>query len=185
MHRDRAWEILGEFAQEERTKKHGMAVEAVMQAYARKLKEDEEKWGIVGLLHDFDWEIHKTEELHPLEGSKLLAERDVPEDIRYAILCHAPFLGLEYTSEMDKAIYASDEMSGFVIACTLVRPDKSLSSVKVSSVKKKMKQKSFAKGVKREDLTVSAEHFGVELDEHILFVAEALKPIAEQLGVTE
>lgn len=185
MHRDRAWEILGEFAQEERTKKHGMAVEAVMQAYARKLREDEEKWGIVGLLHDFDWEIHKTEELHPLEGSKLLAERDVPEDIRYAILCHAPFLGLEYTNEMDKAIYASDEMSGFVIACTLVRPDKSLSSLKVSSVKKKMKQKGFARGVKREDLTESAEHFGVDLDEHILFVAEALKPIAEQLGVTE
>ena len=185
MHRDRAWEILNEFAEEERTKKHGMAVEAVMKAYARKHQADEEKWGIVGLLHDFDWEIHPTEDLHPMEGSKLLAARGVPEDIRYAILCHAPFLGLEYTSEMDKAIYASDEMSGFVIACTLVRPDKSLSSLKTSSVRKKMKQASFAKGVKREDLTESAEHFGVDLDEHILFVAEALKPIAAELGVNE
>ncbi len=185
MHRDKAWEILGEFAQEERTKKHGLAVEAVMQAYARKLKQDEEKWGIVGLLHDFDWEIHPTEDLHPTEGSKLLAARDVPEDIRYAILCHAPFLGLEYKSEMDKAIYASDEMSGFVLACTLVRPDKSLSALKISSVKKKMKQKGFARGVKREDLTESAEILGVELDEHILFVAEGLKPIAAELGVNE
>ena len=183
MQRDRAWEILAEFAQEERTRKHGIAVEAVMQAYARKLGQDEEKWGIVGLLHDFDWEVHPTEELHPKEGSKLLEARAVPEDIRYAILCHAPFLGLDYTQDMDRAIYAADEMAGFVIACTLVRPDKSLDTLKPSSVKKKMKDKAFARSVSRDDLRNGASDFGVELDEHILFVAAALKPVADQLGV--
>lgn len=183
MHRDAAWQILREYAQEERTRKHGIAVEAVMQAYARLFHEDEEKWGIVGLLHDFDWEIHPTEDLHPMEGSKLLAARGVPEDIRYAILCHAPFLGLEYRSKMDRAIYACDELSGFVIACTLVRPDRSLSSIEPASVRRKMKDKAFARSVRREDLLNGARDLGVELDEHIRFVAEALKPVAAQLGV--
>lgn len=184
MHRDDAWKIMLEYASEERTHKHGISVEAVMQAYARELHEDEEKWGIVGLLHDFDWEIHPTEELHPKEGSKLLAARNVPEDIRYAILCHAPFLGMEYTSPMDRAIYACDELAGFVIACTLVKPDKSLSSITAKSVRKKMKDKSFARSVRREDLVQGAADLGVELDQHILFVAEALKPVAPQLGIT-
>jgi predicted hydrolase (HD superfamily) len=183
MHRDDAWQILTEFAQEERTRKHGLAVEAVMQAYGRLFREDEEKWGIVGLLHDFDWEIHPTEDLHPMEGSKLLAARGVPEDIRYAILCHAPFLGLEYRSTMDRAIYASDELSGFVIACALVKPDRSLSLVEPSSVRKKMKDKAFARSVRREDLVNGARDLGVELDEHIRFVREALKPVAHLLGV--
>lgn len=183
MHREDAWQILTEFAREERTRKHGIAVEAVMQAYARLLHEDVEKWGIVGLLHDFDWEIHPTEELHPLEGSKLLAARGVPEDIRYAILCHAPFLGLEYRATMDRAIYACDELSGFVIACALVKPGKSLSEVDPASVRKKMKDRSFARSVRREDLVNGARDLGVELDEHIRFVTEALKPVAHQLGV--
>jgi predicted hydrolase (HD superfamily) len=183
MHREEAWQILTEFAQEERTRKHGLAVEAVMQAYGRLFREDEEKWGIVGLLHDFDWEIHPTEDLHPMEGSKLLAVRGVPEDIRYAILCHAPFLGLEYRSTMDRAIYASDELSGFVIACALVKPDRSLSLVEPSSVRKKMKDKAFARSVRREDLVNGARDLGVELDEHIRFVREALKPVAHLLGV--
>ena len=183
MHRDDAWKIMLEYAQEERTHKHGIAVEAVMQAYARELNEDEEKWGIVGLLHDFDWEIHPTEELHPRAGSELLAQRGVPDDIRYAILCHAPFLKLEYTSAMDRAIYACDELSGFVTACTLVKPEKSLSSITAQSVKKKMKDKSFARSVVRDDLVQGAKDLGVELDQHILFVAEALKPVADQLGI--
>ncbi|MCA9853588.1 MAG: HDIG domain-containing protein [Dehalococcoidia bacterium] len=183
MHRDEAWKIMLEYAKEERTHKHGIAVEAVMQAYARELHEDEEKWGIVGLLHDFDWEIHPTEELHPRAGSELLAARGVPEDIRYAILCHAPFVKLEYTSAMDRAIYACDELSGFVTACTLVKPDKSLSAVTAKSVRKKMKDKAFARSVNREDLVQGAADLGVELDEHILFVAEALKPVAGQLGI--
>ena len=183
MHRDRAWEILTEFANEERTRKHGIAVEAVMRGYARARHEDEEAWGIVGLLHDFDWEIHPTEELHPLEGSKLLAERGVPEPIRYAILCHAPFLGLETKQDMDRAIYAADEMAGFMTACTLVRPDRSLSALKTSSVRKKMKDKAFARSVRREDLIEGAANFGVDLDEHIRFVADALVPVAAELGV--
>ncbi|MCC7366102.1 MAG: HAD family hydrolase [Dehalococcoidia bacterium] len=183
MHRDDAWDILVEHSREERTRKHGIAVEAVMRAYARQLHEDEEKWGIVGLLHDFDWEIHPTEDLHPQEGSKILAARDVPEDIRYAILCHAPFLGLEYRSQMDRAIFACDELSGFVTACALVKPDKSLSAVDPAGVRKKMKDKAFARAVNREDLVKGAKDLGVELDEHIRFVAEALKPVATQLGV--
>ncbi len=181
--RDEAWKILCEFSKEERTRRHGIAVEAVMRAYAQQLGGDEEKWGIVGLLHDFDWEIHPDEERHPRDGSKILEERGVPEDIRYAILCHAPFLGLDYRSDMDRAIYASDELSGFVIACTLVRPDKSLSSLKVSSVKKKMKDKAFARSVNRDDLVNGARDLGVELDDHIRFVADALKPVASELGI--
>jgi predicted hydrolase (HD superfamily) len=183
MHRDEGWAILKEFATEERTWKHGISVEAVMQAYARLFHEDEEKWGIVGLLHDFDWEIHPTEELHPAKGSEILAARGVPDDIRYAILCHAPFLGLEYHSQMDRAVYASDEIAGFVTACTLVRPDRSLSSLQPASVRKKMKDKAFARNVRREDLLNGARDLGVELDEHIRFVIEALKPVAHQIGV--
>ncbi|MBE7519911.1 MAG: HDIG domain-containing protein [Thermoflexaceae bacterium] len=183
MQRDEAWKILKEYAREERTLKHGIAVEAVMQAYARELREDEEKWGIVGLLHDFDWEIHPTEDLHPKEGSKILAARGVPEEIRYAILCHAPFLGMEYTSKMDRAIYACDELSGFVIACTLVKPDRSLSSIEPASVRKKMKDRAFARAVNRDDLVKGAADLGVDLDQHIRFVAEALKPVASQLGI--
>lgn len=183
MHRDSAWDILVEYSREERTRKHGIAVEASMQAYARLFHEDEEKWGIVGLLHDFDWEIHPTEDLHPKAGSALLEARGVPDDIRYAILCHAPFLGLEYHSKMDRAIYACDELSGFVTACTLVRPDRSLSALEPASVRKKMKDKAFARAVRREDLVDGARDLGVELDEHIRFIAQALKPVAAELGV--
>jgi putative nucleotidyltransferase with HDIG domain len=183
MHRDAAWAILKEHAREERTLRHGIAVEAVMRAYARELHGDEESWAITGLLHDFDWEIHPTEELHPREGSKILEARGVPEAIRYAILCHAPFLGLEYTSPMDRAIFACDELSGFVTACALVKPEKSLSAVDPASVRKKMKDKAFARAVNRDDLVKGAADLGVELDAHIRFVAEALKPVAAQLGV--
>ncbi len=183
MHREDAWQILIEHSREDRTRRHGIAVEAVMRAYARTLHEDEEKWGITGLLHDFDWEIHPTEELHPLKGSEILAARGVAEDIRYAILCHAPFLGKAYTSPMDRAIFACDELSGFVTACALVKPEKSLSAVEPASVRKKMKDKAFARAVNRDDLVKGAKDLGVELDEHIRFVAEALKPVASQLGV--
>ncbi len=183
MHREDAWDILVEYSREERTRKHGIAVEAVMQAYARLFHEDEERWGITGLLHDFDWEVHPTPDLHPQEGSKILATRGVPADIRYAILCHAPFLGLQYTSTMDRAIYASDELSGFVLACALVKPGKSLSAVEPSTVRKKMKDKGFARSVSRDDLLNGARDLGVELDEHIRFVADAMKPVAVQLGV--
>ncbi len=185
MNRDDAWNILLEFSTEEKTRRHGIAVEAAMRAYARVLHEDEEKWAITGLLHDFDWEIHPTEDLHPLEGSKILLQRGVADDIRHAILCHAPFLGMEYTSKMDRAIYACDELSGFVTACALVKPEKSLSSLDSAGVRKKMKDKAFARAVSRHDLVQGAEDLGVELDQHILFVAEALKPVAAHLGLNE
>lgn len=183
MHREEAWDILLEYSVEERTRRHGIAVEACMRAYARVLHEDEEKWAITGLLHDFDWEIHPTEEMHPTVGGVILAARGVPADIRHAILCHAPFLGLEYTSKMDRAIFACDELSGFVTACALVKPEKSLSSLDSAGVRKKMKDKAFARAVRREDLVQGADDLGVELDQHILFVAEALKPVASQLGL--
>ncbi len=183
MHRDDAWKILVEYSEEERTRKHGIAVEAAMRGYAGKYHEDEEKWGIVGLLHDFDWEIHPTPDLHPEEGSKILEKRGVPQDIRYAILCHAPFLGLEYTQQMDRAIFACDELSGFIIACTLVKPDKSLSAIEPASVRKKMKDKAFARSVVREDLLKGAADLGVDFDEHILFLAASLKPVAADLGL--
>ena len=183
MDRDQAFGIVCEFVKSESLRKHMLAVEVCVTAYARKFGEDGQKWAITALLHDFDWEIHPTEELHPREGSKLLEARGVPEDIRYAILCHAPFLGLEYTSKMDRAIFACDELSGFVTACALVKPDKSLSAVEPASVRKKMKDKAFARAVNRDDLIKGAADLGVELDEHIRFVAEALKPVAIQLGV--
>lgn len=183
MDRDEAWQIMLEYSKEERTRKHGLAVEAAMRGYARHYREDEEKWAIVGLLHDFDWEIHPTPDLHPEEGSKILEKRGVPQDIRYAILCHAPFLGLEYTQKMDRAIFAVDELSGFITACALVKPDKSLSSIEPASVRKKMKAKAFAASVDRDDLLKGAVDLGVDFDEHILFVAESLKPVAGQLGL--
>jgi predicted hydrolase (HD superfamily) len=183
MNREDAWQILVEHTQEDRSRKHGLAVEAAMRAYARTFGGDEDTWGIVGLLHDFDWEIHPDAERHPLEGSKILEARGVPEEIRYAILCHAPFLGLEYRSAMDRAIFACDEMSGFVIACALVRPDRSVSAVEPASVRKKMKDKAFARAVNREELVQGAEVLGVDLDEHIRFVAQALSPVAAEIGV--
>lgn len=185
MHRDDAWAILVEYSKEDRTRRHGIAVEAVMRAYANFYHEDEEKWAIAGLLHDFDWEIHPTEDLHPKEGSKILEERGVPADIRYAILCHAPFLGLEYTSQMDRAVFASDEISGFVTACALVKPDKSLTLVTPDSLRRKMKDKAFARAVSRDDLLRGAMDLGMDFDDHVQFVREALKPVATQLGITE
>ncbi len=183
MHREDAWKILQEHAREERTLRHGIAVEAAMRGYARLLHEDEEKWGITGLLHDFDWEIHPTADLHPEKGGEILAARGVPDDIRYAILCHAPFLGLAYTSQMDRAIFACDELSGFVTACALVKPDKSLAAVEPASVRKKMKDKAFARAINRDDLIKGAKDLGVDLDEHIRFIAQSLQPVANQLGV--
>lgn len=183
MNREEGLAIVREFVKNEGLVRHMLCVEAAMRFYAEKFGEDAETWGLLGLLHDFDWEIHPTEELHPKAGSEILAARGVPHDIRYAILCHAPFLGLEYTSKMDRAIYACDELSGFVTACALVKPDRSLSSIEAASVRKKMKDKAFARAVRREDLIQGAKDLGVELDEHILFVAESLKPVAAELGL--
>jgi putative nucleotidyltransferase with HDIG domain len=158
-------------------------VEAAMRAYARKYGEDEEKWAIVGLLHDFDYEIHPTVDKHPQEGSKILRERGYPEDIIYAVLCHADHLELERRSPMDKAIYAVDELTGLIIAVALVKPSKSLAEVDAPSVRKKMKDKAFARSVNRDDIVRGAAALGVDLDEHIAFVIEAMKPAAAELGL--
>ena len=183
MDRQAAWEILCQFAQTDTLRKHALAVEAAMRAYARRCGADEEKWGIVGLLHDFDYEVHPNADEHPVKGAEILRQRGVPEDIVYAVLCHADHLGLERRTPMDRAIYAVDELTGFVIAVALVRPSKSIDEVDVAAVRKKMKDKGFARAVNREDIVKGAEQLGADLDEHIAFVIEALKPVAKELGI--
>jgi putative nucleotidyltransferase with HDIG domain len=183
LERDEAWDILCEFTKTEQLRKHALAVEAAMQAYARKFEEDEVKWGIVGLLHDFDFEIHPGPDEHPVKGAEILRERGVPEEIVYAVLCHADYLGLDRKTPMDRAIYAVDELTGFVTAVALVRPSKSIDEVDVRAVRKKMKDKGFARTVNREDIMKGAEVLGVELDDHIQFVIESLKPVAADLGI--
>lgn len=181
--RQAAWDLLCEYTKTEPLRKHGLAVEAAMRAYARKYGGDEEQWGIVGLLHDFDYEAHPNAEEHPVKGAQIMRERGWPEEIIYAIQCHADYLGLERRTPMDRAIYAVDELTGLVIAVALVRPNKSIDEVDVRAVRKKMKDKSFARNVIREDIVNGAEQLGVELDEHIGFVIAALKPVAKELGI--
>lgn len=183
MNRDEAWDILCEHTKTEPLRKHALAVEAAMRAYARKYGGDEERWAAVGLLHDFDFEMHPNPDEHPVKGAEILRARSVPEDIVYAVLCHADYLGLERKTPMDRAIYAVDELTGFVTAVALVRPNKSLDEVDVAAVRKKMKDKGFARAVNREDITKGAEQLGVDLDEHIAFVIEALRPVANELGI--
>ncbi len=183
MDREDAWEILCEYTKTEPLRKHALAVEAAMRAYARQYGGDEEIWGCVGLLHDFDFEMHPNPEEHPAKGAEILRQRGVPEEIVYAVLCHADYLGLERKTAMDRAIYAVDELTGFVIAVALVRPNKSIHEVDVAAVRKKMKDKGFARAVNRDDITKGAEQLGVALDEHIVFVIESLKPVARELGI--
>ena len=183
MDREDAWNILCEYTKTEPLRKHALAVEAAMRAYAGKFGGDEERWAMVGLLHDFDFEMHPNPEEHPVKGAQILRDRDVPEDIVYAVLCHAEYLGLDRKTPMDRAIYAVDELTGFVTAVALVRPNKSLAEVDVAAVRKKMKDKGFARAINREDITKGADQLGVELDEHIAFVIESLKPVAPQLGI--
>jgi putative nucleotidyltransferase with HDIG domain len=161
------------------------AVALAMRAYARKLNEDEEKWGIVGLLHDFDYERWPNPPEHPLKGSEILRERGYPEEVIYAIKSHADYLpDCPRTHPIDKALYACDELCGFVIAAALVRPG-GIIDMTASSVKKKLKAKQFARNVKREDIDRGAADFGVDLTEHIQFVIDALRPHAEELGVVK
>ena len=181
--REDAWQLLCEFTQSESLRKHALAVEAAMRAYARRFGEDEERWAIVGLLHDFDYEMHPTPDKHPLEGARILRERGWPEDIVHAVLCHADYLDVERRTPMDRAIYAVDELASFIVAVALVRPHKSIHEVDVAAVRKKMKEKGFARAVDREIIVKGAEVLGVDLDEHIAFVIEALKPVASDLGI--
>ncbi len=183
MDRDEAWQILCEHTKTEPLRKHALAVEAAMRAYARKYGGDEEKWACVGLLHDFDFELHPGADEHPAKGAEILRQRGVPEDIVYGVLCHADYLGLERRTPMDRAIYAVDELASFIVAVALVRPNKSIQEVDVAAVRKKMKDKGFARAVNREDILKGAEQLGVELDDHIALVIEALKPAAKELGI--
>ncbi|MCS7277107.1 MAG: HDIG domain-containing protein [Dehalococcoidia bacterium] len=181
--REDAWQLLCEFTRSESLRKHALAVEAAMRAYARRFGEDEERWAIVGLLHDFDYEMHPTPDKHPLEGARILRERGWPEDIVHAVLCHADYLDVERRTPMDRAIYAVDELASFIVAVALVRPHKSIHEVDVAAVRKKMKEKGFARAVDREIIVKGAEVLGVDLDEHIATVIEALKPVARELGI--
>ena len=181
--REAAWDLLCEYTQSDSLRKHALGVEAVMRAYAQQYGGDAERWGMVGLLHDFDYERYPSMAEHPLKGSEILKEQGYPDDIRYAILCHAPFLGFERKSLMDKAILAVDELVGFITAVTLVQPSKRVADVKVSSVQKKLKDKAFARSVNREDIYLGVADLGITLDDHIAFTMQAMMAVAEQLGL--
>jgi putative nucleotidyltransferase with HDIG domain len=180
--RDRAWETLTRHTKSEALLRHALAVEASVRAYARQFGEDEEVWGVTALLHDFDWEMHPTLEQHPQDGAPILREEGYPEEVIEGVLSHAEHLALPRDTLMKKTLFACDELSGFIHACGLVRPD-GIATLEPKSVKKKLKQPSFASGVNREDVYKGAEDLGVELDDHIRFVIEALRPIAPQLGL--
>ncbi len=181
--RDQALAIVDEFVQSPNLRRHMLAVEAAMRFYAEKYGEDVEKWGITGLLHDFDWEIHPTLEEHPVAGAPILRERGVPEEIVRAILSHADHTGYPRETLMEHALYACDEITGLITAVALVRPSKSLYDLKVKSVKKKWKDKSFAAGADREVIRRGAEELGIDLWEHVSNVIEAMKGIAPELGL--
>jgi putative nucleotidyltransferase with HDIG domain len=183
LNRKQAWGLLCEYTQSESLRKHMLAVEACMRAYARRFGEDEDKWGITGLLHDFDYEKYPTPAEHPFVGNKILEERGYPEDVRRAILSHADYSGVKRESRMEKALYACDEVSGFITASALVKPNKSLAEVEAKSVRKKMKDKAFARSVNRDDIINGAADLGVDLEEHIAFCIEAMKGIAGELGL--
>jgi putative nucleotidyltransferase with HDIG domain len=181
--RSAAWGLLCEYTQSESLRKHALAVEACMRAYAKKFGEDEDKYGITGLLHDFDYEKYPTPAEHPFVGNKILEERGYPEDIRRAILSHAEYSGVKRESKMEKALFACDELAGFITASALVKPNKSLAEVEAKSVRKKMKDKAFARSVNRDDIINGAADLGIELEEHIAFCIQAMKGIAKELGL--
>src|SRR5258708_6468174 len=183
INRASAWNLLCEFTQSESLRKHMLAVEACMLAYARKFGADEEKWGFTGLLHDFDYPKYPTPQEHPFVGSKILEERGYPEEMRRAILSHADYSGVKRESKMEKTLFACDELAGFITASALVKPNKSLAEVEAKSVRKKMKDKAFARSVSRDDIVNGAADLGVELEEHIAFCIEAMKGIAGELGL--
>ena len=181
--RDDAWDLLCEYTKSESLRKHARAVEHVMRTFAKSQGEDEDLFGIIGMLHDFDYEKYPTMEEHPMVGSKILEERGYPEEVRTAILGHAPYLNVPRDTLAAKALFAFDELTGFVFAVTFVRPSKSIREVKPKSVKKKLKQKSFAASVIREDIEQGIEELQADRDEHIQFVIDALSEIDEELGL--
>jgi len=185
--REAAWQLLTEFTQSESLRKHALAVEACMRACSRKWgsgsPEDENLWGIVGLLHDFDYDRWPSLEDHPYKGNEILKERGYSDEIRHAIMSHAEYTGVTRDTPMEKALFACDELAGFITAVALIKPGKSLAEVDVKSVRKRMKDKAFARKVNRDDIIQGAADLGVDLDEHIGFCIEAMKPIAKELGL--
>jgi putative nucleotidyltransferase with HDIG domain len=183
MTREQAWELLCEYTKSEGLRKHALAVETCVAAYARKVGADEARWSLTALLHDFDWEIHPTLEEHPQKGEAILAERGVDEEIRRAILSHANHTGVPRETPLQKTLYACDELAGFITAISYVKPHRSVFEVDVPSVKKKMKDKAFARSVNRQDIVEGAEELGVPLEEHIEFCIKAMQERAEELGL--
>jgi putative nucleotidyltransferase with HDIG domain len=183
MTREDAWSLLTEYTQSESLRKHALAVEACMRAYARKFSEDENTYSLTGLLHDFDYEKYPTAEEHPYVGNKILAERGWPDDIRRAIMSHAEYSRVTRETNMEKALFACDELAGFITAVALVKPNKSLAEVDAKSVRKRMRDKAFARSVNREDIIKGAQELGVDLEEHIAFCIEAMKGSAKELGL--
>jgi predicted hydrolase (HD superfamily) len=181
--RDDALALLHDHTKTDSLRRHAYAVEAAMRAYARHFAGDAEKWGVVGLLHDFDYEGDPSADSHPMRGIAILTDLGYADDVLHAIKSHAAYLDVPRESDMDRALFAVDELCGFVIAVALVRPSKSLDDVQTRSVKRKMKDKAFARAVSREDIVTGAAELGVPLDEHIAFVIEALRPIQESLGL--
>jgi putative nucleotidyltransferase with HDIG domain len=183
MDRGQAWEIVCEFVKSDSLRRHALAVETCVTAYARKLGEDENKWALAALLHDFDWEIHPNLPDHPTKGEAILAERGVSEEIRRAILSHADFTSVPRVSQLEKTLFACDELAGFLTACSYVKPGRSIHEVETASVKKKLKDKAFARAVNRGDILNGAAQLGVDLDQHISFCLEAMKARAAELGL--
>jgi len=181
--REQALALLHEWVENPNLRKHCYAVEAAMRAYARKYGEDEDRWGLTGLIHDFDWERHPDAERHPMQGVEHLRSLGWPDDVCRAVLGHATYSGVPRDTTMAKALFACDELTGLITACALVTPAKSLDQVEVKSVRKKMKRADFARNVNREDIATGTEELGVDLDEHIGFVIEAMRGIKGELGL--
>ena len=181
--REQAWNLLCEYTKSDGLRKHALAVESCVVAYAQKMGEDAPKWSVTALLHDFDWEIHPTLEEHPQKGEAILAGHGVDDEIRRAILSHANHTGVPRQSALEKTLYACDELAGFITAISYVKPHRSVFEVDVTSVKKKMKDKAFARSVNRQDIVEGAQELGVPLEEHIDFCVKAMQGRAEELGL--
>lgn len=181
--RQQAWELLNRYTKNPNLIKHGLCVEAAMRHYAKHFQEDVELWGMVGLLHDFDYEQYPSLEEHPYKGQEILEQEGFSEELRRGIMAHAPHTGTSRLTLMEKSVFAVDELTGLIVACALVKPDKKLSSVDVAGVKKKMKQKSFAAGVNRQDIITGAEELGLSVEDHIEHVLKALQGTADTLGL--
>jgi predicted hydrolase (HD superfamily) len=183
MTRDEAWNIVCEYVQSDSLRRHMLGVEACVTAYAGKFGQDPELWSVTALLHDFDWEIHPNAPDHPMKGEAILAEKGVSEEVRRAILSHADYSGVPRETLLEKTLYACDELSGFLTACSYVKPGRSIFEVDVSSVKRKLKDKAFARNVNRDDIIRGARELDVPLEEHIVFCIEAMKSRAPEVGL--